>query len=55
MTKAISTPCRFKAKKVFLIQGYDAAGNYVQLATRFYTQKGVRYLRPGSFYRSLHH
>jgi murein DD-endopeptidase MepM/ murein hydrolase activator NlpD len=39
----------------FEVQGYDAAGSYVQLATRFYTPKGVRYLRPGRFYRSLHH
>jgi murein DD-endopeptidase MepM/ murein hydrolase activator NlpD len=38
----------------FEVQGYDATGNYVQLATRFYTQKGIRYLRPGRFYRSIH-
>lgn len=38
----------------FEVQGHDANGNYVQLATRFYTQKGIRYLRPGRFYRSLH-
>ncbi len=35
----------------FEVQGYDASGNYVQLATRFYTQKGVIYLRPGTFYK----
>ncbi len=35
----------------FEVQGYDAAGNYGQLATRFYTDKGVIYLRPGKFYR----
>lgn len=35
----------------FEVQGYDATGNYTQLATRFYTQKGVIYLRPGKFYR----
>jgi murein DD-endopeptidase MepM/ murein hydrolase activator NlpD len=35
----------------FEVQGYDARGNYTQLPTRFYTQKGVIYLRPGKFYR----
>ena len=35
----------------FEVQGYDASGNYTQLATRFYTQKGVIYLRPGKFYK----
>ena len=38
----------------FDVQGYDAAGSYQFLSTRFYTQKGVIYLRPGRFYRSLH-
>ncbi len=38
----------------FEVQGYDASGNYTQLATRFYTQKGVIYLRPGKFYRTRH-
>lgn len=38
----------------FEVQGYDAAGNYTQLPTRFYTQKGVIYLRPGKFYRTFH-
>ncbi len=38
----------------FEVQGYDAAGNYKQLATRFYTQKGIIYLRPGKFYRAFH-
>ena len=37
----------------FEVQGKDASGNYTQLATRFYTQKGVIYLRPGKFYRTL--
>jgi murein DD-endopeptidase MepM/ murein hydrolase activator NlpD len=37
----------------FEVQGYDAAGNYRQLATRFHTNKGTRYLRPGKFYRSV--
>jgi murein DD-endopeptidase MepM/ murein hydrolase activator NlpD len=36
----------------FEVQGYDGSGNYVQLPTRFYTQKGVIYLRPGKFYRT---
>lgn len=35
----------------FEVQGYDAKGNYGQLPTRFYTNKGVVYLRPGNFYR----
>ncbi len=38
----------------FEVQGYDMKGNYVQLFTRFYTQKGVIYLRPGKFYRTRH-
>jgi len=36
----------------FEVQGYDLSGNYVQLPTRFYTHKGVIYLRPGKFYRN---
>lgn len=35
----------------FEVQGYDASGNYQQIPTRFYTKKGVIYLRPGKFYR----
>lgn len=35
----------------FEVQGYDAGGNYEQLPTRFFTNKGVIYLRPGKFYR----
>ncbi len=38
----------------FEVQGYDASGNYVQIATRFYTQKGIIYLRPSKFYRTRH-
>lgn len=38
----------------FEVQGPDASGNYNQLATRFYTQKGIIYLRPGKFYRTFH-
>jgi len=38
----------------FEVQGYDAAGNYTTLPTRFYTQKGIIYLRPGKFYRTYH-
>lgn len=37
----------------FEVQGYDASGKYTQLPTRFYTQKGIIYLRPGKFYRTL--
>jgi murein DD-endopeptidase MepM/ murein hydrolase activator NlpD len=39
----------------FEVQGRDAEGNYTQLPTRFYTQKGIIYLRPGKFYRTFHH
>ena len=35
----------------FEVQGYDAPGSYKQLPTRFFTQHGVIYLRPGKFYR----
>ncbi|MEO5564614.1 MAG: M23 family metallopeptidase [Chitinophagaceae bacterium] len=35
----------------FEVQGYDSKGEYKQLATRFYTKKGVIYLRPGKFYK----
>ena len=38
----------------FEVQGYDATGQYTQLPTRFYTQKGAIYLRPGKFYRARH-
>ena len=38
----------------FEVQGYDATGQYKQLATRFYTNKGVIYLRPGKFYKVRH-
>jgi murein DD-endopeptidase MepM/ murein hydrolase activator NlpD len=37
----------------FEVQGYNKEGTMVQLPTRFYTQKGVIYLRPGKFYRAL--
>jgi murein DD-endopeptidase MepM/ murein hydrolase activator NlpD len=36
----------------FEVQGYDASGNHTQLPTRFYTQKGIIYLRPGKFYKA---
>lgn len=36
----------------FEVRGYDANGNYTDLPTRFYTQQGVLYLRPGKFYRT---
>ena len=38
----------------FEVQGYDDAGKYIQLPTRFYTNKGIRYLRPGKFYRAVY-
>jgi murein DD-endopeptidase MepM/ murein hydrolase activator NlpD len=37
----------------FEVQGYDGSGNYKQLATRFYTNKGILYLSPGEFYRTV--
>lgn len=37
----------------FEVQGHEASGSYTQLPTRFYTQKGIIYLRPGKFYRTL--
>jgi murein DD-endopeptidase MepM/ murein hydrolase activator NlpD len=36
----------------FEVQGYDTQGNYGQLPTRFNTNKGIIYLRPGKFYRT---
>ncbi|MBC7948107.1 MAG: M23 family metallopeptidase [Chitinophagaceae bacterium] len=38
----------------FEVQGRDHEGHYTQLVTRFYTNKGVIYLRPGKFYRVKH-
>ena len=38
----------------FEVLGHDATGQYKQLATRFYTNKGVIYLRPGKFYKARH-
>jgi murein DD-endopeptidase MepM/ murein hydrolase activator NlpD len=38
----------------FEVQVYDATGQYKQLATRFYTNEGVIYLRPGKFYKTRH-
>lgn len=38
----------------FEVQGTNASGVQTQLPTRFYTHRGVIYLSPGRFYRSLH-
>ena len=38
----------------FEVQDYNSTGDYLQLPTRFSTQKGVIYLRPGNFYRTRH-
>jgi len=38
----------------FEVQDYNAKGNFVQIPTRFYTNKGVIYLRPGKFYRTVY-
>jgi len=37
----------------FEVQAYDAFGNFKQIPTRFYTQKGIIYLRPAKFYRCV--
>ena len=37
----------------FEVVGNDTNGNYTQLATRFKTKKGIKYLRPAKFYRSV--
>ena len=37
----------------FEVIGNDANGNYTQLATRFKTKKGIKYLRPAKFYRTV--
>jgi murein DD-endopeptidase MepM/ murein hydrolase activator NlpD len=39
----------------FEVIGYDSTGNYKQLPTRFYTNKGTIYLRPGKFYKAVHY
>ena len=36
----------------FEVQGYDKDGNFKQIPTRFYTSRGIIYLRPGKFYRN---
>ena len=38
----------------FEVEGDNEKGEFTQLSTRFYTQKGVIYLRPGKFYKSRH-
>ncbi|HEX6171571.1 MAG TPA: M23 family metallopeptidase [Chitinophagaceae bacterium] len=38
----------------FEVIGYDGTGAYKQLPTRFYTNKGTIYLRPGKFYKAMH-
>lgn len=38
----------------FEVKGPDKNGQTIQLATRFQTRKGIRYLRPGHFYRTIH-
>lgn len=39
----------------FEVVGNDSHGTRRQLATRFYTNKGTIYLRPGHFYRTVHY
>ena len=38
----------------FEVVGYDRTGKYGQIPTRFHTNKGTIYLRPGNFYRAAH-
>jgi murein DD-endopeptidase MepM/ murein hydrolase activator NlpD len=38
----------------FEVIGNDGTGTIRQLPTRFYTNKGTKYLRPGRFYRTIH-
>ena len=38
----------------FEVVGNDGSGTIKQLPTRFYTNKGTIYLRPGHFYRTIH-
>jgi murein DD-endopeptidase MepM/ murein hydrolase activator NlpD len=38
----------------FEVQGYNAEGKFGQIPTRFNTNKGVIYLRPGKFYRTVY-
>ena len=38
----------------FEVIGNDGKGSIRQLPTRFYTNKGTIYLRPGHFYRAIH-
>lgn len=38
----------------FEVIGYDGKGSYRQLPTRFYTNKGIVYLRPAHFYKAKH-
>lgn len=37
----------------FEVRGYDKHGNYTDIPTPFYTQRGVVYLQPGKFYRTF--
>ena len=38
----------------FEVVGEDGKGNRKQIPTRFTTNKGIVYLRPGHFYRAIH-
>ena len=38
----------------FEVVGYDKNRNYTQLATRFKTKNGNKYLRPAKFYKVIH-
>ncbi len=37
----------------FEVNAYTGTGNFEQVPTRFYTNSGIRYLRPGKYYRAV--
>ena len=38
----------------FEVMSYDGTGKYRQIPTRFHTNKGTVYLKPGNFYKAVH-
>jgi murein DD-endopeptidase MepM/ murein hydrolase activator NlpD len=36
----------------FEVNAYTGTGSFEQVPTRFYTRSGIRYLRPGNYYKS---
>ena len=39
----------------FIVWSFDNRGQWQQVATRFQTSKGIKYLRPWKWYRNKHH